>query len=93
MCMDTMYHNSVLPFKIFFFIVHLMCFMFQMILKFFDIFLKMKDLTSSEAFLVIQLIPVCIVSQMTSRGHTAHYDHASVFCITIMYNIVHSIHD
>lgn len=24
----------------------------QMILKFFDIFLKMKDLTSSEAFLV-----------------------------------------
>ena len=53
----------------FFFIVHLMCFMFQMILKFFDIFLKMKDLTSSEAFLVIQLIHVCIISQMTSRGH------------------------
>ena len=25
---------------------------FEMILKFFDIFLKMKDMTSSEAFLV-----------------------------------------
>lgn len=28
---------------------------FEMILKFFDIFLKMKDMTSSEAFLVIYL--------------------------------------
>ena len=46
-----------------FYIVHLMCFMFQMILKFFDIFLKMKDLTSSEAFLVIQLIHVCIIQR------------------------------
>ena len=26
---------------------------FEMILKFFDIFLKMKDMTSSEAFLVM----------------------------------------
>ena len=28
---------------------------FEMILKFFDIFLKMKDMTSSEAFLVAHL--------------------------------------
>jgi len=29
---------------------------FEMILKFFDIFLKMKDMTTSEAFLVIVVI-------------------------------------
>ena len=28
------------------------CWLLQMILKFFDIFLKMKDMTSSEAFMV-----------------------------------------
>lgn len=36
-----------------FWLIILILYLFQMILKFFDIFLKMKDLTSSEAFLVI----------------------------------------
>ena len=38
---------------------------FQMILKFFDIFLKMKDLTSSEAFMV-QSHPVLLYINVTT---------------------------
>lgn len=47
-------HPKAYPFNEFvFWLIILTLYLFQMILKFFDIFLKMKDLTSSEAFLVI----------------------------------------
>ena len=44
---------------------------FEMILKFFDIFLKMKDLTTSEAFMVSEHIDDVIVAGRASGKRSA----------------------
>lgn len=70
-----------------FWLIILILYLFQMILKFFDIFLKMKDLTSSEAFLVIYTFTLSSVFQFLKCLFKENLD-----CFSINLHLMIKIH-